>query len=495
MLLRDAAYESLCKSRRETLHLRAAELLRHDFERGVVEPEVIAHHYVGAGLDRLAAEWWGKAGDQAHRRSAFQEAIAHFSMAIAVAEGAGEPSHAGLDNEETWRALLTRMRVAYANALFHVSGPQAQETAQAFAAADTPDGAGAQLATEYGLWAASYMRGNLPSMRRHAATFLHDVKRRPDSPEAGVGHRIVGVTLWVAGKYTEAREHLERALTLFQPGRDDELALRFGHDAGVAAMLCLAMTLWPLGELERAISQVNAALERTEALPDARTRAYARMHAAVFELMRGRFSQVASHASAFTKVIKDYDLGFWRPLAVFFDGWAQSERGCLAEGVEGMRRGLELWRKQNNFSLGGLLTLALGRAEARAGDPGAALATLDLALATSQRAGYRVFDAELHRVRGEILLMHNPAPRAAAEEAFQAAISIASQQNAHNFHLRAALSLAKLHQSAGRPADARRILRPALDGWPPSSDTPEIAEAQGLRSRLAGLGSPAGSSA
>ncbi len=166
----------------------------------------------------------------------------------------------------------------------------------------------------------------------------------------------------------------------------------------------------------------------------------------------------------------------------------------LAEGLEGMRRGLEHWRKQNNFSLGGLLTLALGRAEAQASDLGAAIATLDTALATSERVGYRVFDAELHRVRGEILLMHNPTPRAAAEDAFQAAISIASQQSARSFHLRAALSLAKLHQSAGRPGDTRRILRPALEGWPSSSEMPEIAEAQSLRAPLAGVGLPASGS-
>ncbi len=120
---------------------------------------------------------------------------------------------------------------------------------------------------------------------------------------------------------------------LFQPGRDDEFAFRFGHDAGVAAMLCLAMALWPLGELERAVLLVNNALERTEALPDARTRAYARVHAAMFELMRGRFSQAVSHASGFARVVQDYDLAFWRPLAEFFDGWVQSECGRLAEAA------------------------------------------------------------------------------------------------------------------------------------------------------------------
>jgi len=85
-LIQDAAYDSLLKSRRQALHRRAAEVLRDDPERAAAEPEVIAHHFTEAGLDDLAIEWWGKAGDQALRRSAFQEAIAHLGKAIAMAE-------------------------------------------------------------------------------------------------------------------------------------------------------------------------------------------------------------------------------------------------------------------------------------------------------------------------------------------------------------------------------------------------------------------------
>ena len=82
-------------------------------------------------------------------------------------------------------------------------------------------------------------------MRTHAAAFLRDIEARPESPEAGVAHRAAGITRWFAGEYPEAREHFERALALFQPGRDDDLAFRFGHDAGVAAMIYLTLTLWP----------------------------------------------------------------------------------------------------------------------------------------------------------------------------------------------------------------------------------------------------------
>ena len=73
-------------------------------------------------------------------------------------------------------------------------------------------------------------------MRAHAEVFLKDVEAKPDSPEAGVAHRVRGITCWFAGEYREARDHLERALALFKPGRDDDLAFRFGMDPGVGAM-------------------------------------------------------------------------------------------------------------------------------------------------------------------------------------------------------------------------------------------------------------------
>src|SRR5271169_3515970 len=80
---------------------------------------------------------------------------------------------------------------------------------------------------------------------------------RPDSAEAGVAQRIQGITHWFAGEFHLARDHLERALARFQPGRDDDLAYRFGMDPGVAALANLAAASWPLGEVDRAISLIE----------------------------------------------------------------------------------------------------------------------------------------------------------------------------------------------------------------------------------------------
>ncbi len=382
------------------------------------------------------------------------------------------------------RQRLTQLHVAYGNALFAARGYAAPETTGAFARArDLAPGdkdAPGRLAADYGLWVGSFQRGESSSMKAHAAAFLSDVEARPDSPEAGVAHRAAGITCWFAGEYREARDHLEQALALFQPGRDDDLAFRFGHDAGVGARLYLAGALWPLGDVARAIALVESAQERFESIAHVGTRAYGKMHVALFELMRGDHGRAARNVSDLARLARDYDLNLWRAFGVFLQGWTASRSGAPADGLGDMRRGVELLREQNVLWFDGLLKIALAEAEARAGDPDRAIAILDEALATCDRAGYRAFEAELHRARGEMLLKRNSANPAPAEEAFMTAIAVAKRQAARSFELRAALSLAKLYQSTGRPADAHAVLAPALEGFSPTLQMPEIAEAQAL---------------
>ncbi len=252
----------------------------------------------------------------------------------------------------------------------------------------------------------------------------------------------------------EARDHLERALALFQPGRDDDLAFRFGHDAGVGAMFNLAVASWPLGEVDRAISLIERMQTRIADLTHVGTLAVGRMYATLFELMRGDRTRAAPNASELSRLAGEHDLPMWGAAAQFLQGWATAASGATGGGLEGMRRGAELLREQNVLAYDGLLKIALAEAEARAGDPDRAIAILDEALATCDRLGHRTFEAELHRARGEILLKRGPFNSAPAEEALLHAIAIAKQQATRSFELRAALSLAKLYQSTDRPADA-----------------------------------------
>ena len=317
-------------------------------------------------------------------------------------------------------------------------------------------------------------------MRAHAAAFLNDVEASPNSPEAGVAHRCAGATCWFAGEYREARDHFERALALFQPGRDDDLAFRFGYDAGVGAMALLAIASWPLGEIDRAISLIDRMQTRMANLTLVGALATGRMYAAMFELMRGHNTRGATNAFEVARLAREHDLAMFRAFGVFFEGWATAATGAVGGGLEDMRRGVELLREQNVLIFDGLLKIALAEAEARAGDTDRAVAILDDALATSDRTGHRAFEAELHRARGEILLKRDPANPAPTEEAFLTAIAVAKQQGTRSFELRAALALAKLYQSTDRSVDAYSVLAPVLEGFVPTPEMPELAEAEAL---------------
>ena len=405
-LIQDAAYESLLRSRRHALHRRAAEALRE----ANAEPEAIAHHFTEAGLDDLAIEWWGKAGDQALRRSAFQEAISHLGKAIAMADKTGSTAPRATGGSAANQGL-TPLHVAYGNALIAARGYGASETTKAFARArksaagdkDVSD----RLAADYGLWAASFVRGELAAMRARAAAFLSDVEARPDSPEAGIAHRLLGVTHWFAGEFAEAHGHLERALALFEPGRDDDLAYRFGQDPGVVAMLYFANTLWVLGDVEGAAPLIGGAEARIAGLKHVGSRAYGTMLAAQLAFERSEVAQTASSASELVRLARDHDLNFWHPYGLILEGWTKTESGAPG-GLEDVRRGAQLLQERSVLAFDGTLGLALAQAEARAGDQQRAVAVLDEALASSNRTGGRGFDAELHRLRGEILLKRDP---------------------------------------------------------------------------------------
>ena len=382
------------------------------------------------------------------------------------------------------RQRLTQLHAAYGNALFSSRGPGAPETAKAFATArntaigdtNAPD----RLAVDYAVWAGSLVRGELSAMRATAATFLSDVEARPDSPEAGVACRAAGMNCWFAGDYHEARDYLEQALSLFRPGRDDDLAFRFGIDAGVSAMLSLAIASWPLGDVDRASSLVESAQARLTAVTHVGALAFGRQHSAVFELMRRNRMRGAQNALELARLAREHDLTFNRAFAVFLEGCATAAGGAPGGGLEDMRRGVDLLREQNVLLYDGLLKVALAEAEAAAGDPGRAVVVLDEALATCDRIGHRAFEAELHRVRGEILLRRDTASPEPAEEALLTSIAIAKQQGTRSFELRAALSLSKLYQSIARATDAHSVLAPALEGFAPTPEMPEIAEAQAL---------------
>ena len=437
-LVQDTAYESLLKSRRQILHQQIAETLRDKFADTVeAEPELLAHHFTQAGVTEPAVEYWGKAGDLALRRSAFKEAIAHLGKAIEMTEAMGSDEKVGA------RERL-HLQVAYGNAMFAVRGFAAPETAAAFERArQLADGdlnSAERYSAIYGLWAGSYVRGELAPMRELSEVFLRSCSSRLNSPEASIAHRICGVTKSFAGEFIEAGPFFEKALAIFDAGRDDDLAFQFGMDIGISAMIQAAIVYLALGEFELARHQADAMATRLASVKHVGTLAYAYTFSAMYELIRGDLGQAATQVSALSNLQRDHELAQWMGFAKFLDGWLHWQAGSASNGISAMREGIALHRDQSITIFHPLTNALLALAESASGQIDAAFATLDQTLIETNRTGQRWYDAELYRARAEIHFAQYPADAAPAETGLLTAIAVAQQQKARSFELRAALA-------------------------------------------------------
>jgi predicted ATPase len=396
-LVRDAAYESLLRSRRQVLHRRVAETLRDRFPaRADAEPEVAAHHFTHAGLAEPASDWWGRAGEQAMRRSAIAEAIAHFEKAIELADT--------LPDAPERRLSRLRTQIAYGNLLIAAHGHGAKETAAAFARARKLtagiEDAAERLSIHWGLWAGAYFRGELAPAREMAAAFLRDIADRPESGEAGVAHRAFALTCWFAGEFAEAREHHERALSLIDPAWVRALTFSFGQDPGVTASSNLALTLWPLGHVDLAVRHSDDAAARASASGHLHTLGFAMHRRLLLDMMRARHDLVLPIAGALVDLSSKHDMRYLHACGAFSQGWARRRADECKAGLEAMQHAIAVLRDQGVGLFLPFLATLLAEAQGEAGEVERALACIDETIAEIERGGQRWCEAESYRVRG-----------------------------------------------------------------------------------------------
>jgi class 3 adenylate cyclase/tetratricopeptide (TPR) repeat protein len=486
-LIQDAAYESLLKSTRQALHRRAAEILVGQPEAAAAEPEVIAHHFTRAGLDDRAIEWWSKAGDQALRRSSFQEAIAHLGRAIAMADKAAAPAEsAAISKAEASRRV--KLQNDYAQALLWAKGYAADEAKAAFeltgalaARAELP---GERFSVHHGRFLWSWFRGEFRAARDIAERVLREAEAEGRIAEAQMAHIGLGLAYMQLGDLGKARTQLELALTRFEePG--SEIREKYGLDAGASARAFLAHALWLSGDLPRGRELIQEATRLASELGHPPTTAAVLIYKLAIETARNDFASIVVEAENFLKLSQQHSLGYYRAFSLLYLSLGRAQVGNTQHGLDDFRRSLADYRDQGNRIIVPSFIGVLARLEAAAQNYERALALIDEALALSQEGGDQLYDSNLHRLRGNILLKRDLANLAQAEDAFKTSLAIAKQQGARTLELLASFALAKLYQATGRLAEAHAVLKPALEGFSPTPEMPVIAKAQMLLGTLA----------
>jgi predicted ATPase len=484
-LIQDAAYDSLLRSRRQTLHRRAAAALVATES----EPEAIARHFTAAGAKNLAIEWWGNSGEDALRRSAFKEAIAHLGKAIAMADEAEReaPEHEAKDPALSERRL--RLHTDYGHAAMWLKGFAADEMSAAYARAKQFAGPAEEAAPRfvayYGECLRSFMRGEHRQAHAGAEAFLREAKAEGRDTEAGVARRVLGFVSLLLGDLQAARNVLERALRDYVRERDRETLFRFGNDTQVSATNFLALTEWHLAEFERARQLTDESTRRANELGHAASIASALFFRTVIESRRGDAPATRVAVESLLELTEEHNLKTYTDLGQVYANWAHGRQRDPEAGAVGLKEALTSYLALGNKSGAPSFFGLLAELEAMRPDLDSALTTIDAGLAMAEETGEHYTDPYLHRLRGEFLLTRSPAAPVPAEAAFQTAIAIARGQGARGYALLASHSLAKLYQSTGRPDDAQAILAPALEGFSPTPEMPEIAEAEVLLGHLA----------
>lgn len=475
-LVQEAAYEGLLRSKRQVLHKRIGDVLREKFPAvAETEPEILAHHFTEAGLSGVALEWWRKAGQQALKRSAYSEAIAHLGKAIAAADE--------LPDDPGRMMSRLHLQIAYGRALRGGLGHNAPQTvaawtrARQFAAGiDDP----VELAPVHsGLFNACLTHGELAPMRELADAIKSAADQRPASPVAAVvAHWTGGVTCWFGGDYLNARTHLERALAIYGAEPDPATFRASALDLPFVIMRFLALVLWPLGAIARARRLAADAASASGEKP-ALSQANALVHRAVFDGLCGGMLQQTETILALG-LARDHTMPLYVAAGTYLNGLAKWRAGERMAGLADMRHGWTLLHENDCYLCEPFWGMHVAMAQAEVGQVDTGLELLSELIAWTGQSGQHWLDAELHRVRGQLLSRHCPSNESSAEDALKQALEIARHQQTKTFELRSALGLARLYKIQNRTDAAFELLVPALAEFDAERNLPEVEQAKEL---------------
>jgi DNA-binding winged helix-turn-helix (wHTH) protein/class 3 adenylate cyclase/predicted ATPase len=482
-LVQDAAHGSLLRSTRRQLHAQIAHLIEEQFPSlAEVQPQILAQHFTEADSLEKAAAYWCRAGRQSAAKSAIIEAIGQLRRGLQLV--------ARMTDDRERKLLELDLQVTLGGALRWAKSDADPEVIGTFGRArdlllDTGgSGTITHFSVQYALWSAEYIGGRPLGALHHAHEFLSLAQSQKATELCSMGNRLVGASHMMSGDYSRALSHLQCAATSYAPEEDQRADFRFGVDLHVAVLVGWAWALWHGGFPDQADRAASQGLRRAHQSDHPLTLVYALTSVGLIAASERRTTEVEELAREAIAVSNEQGFGFFLPWALMLQGWTMAQRSRGKDAVDRIRDGLDMLRAtgsrpQEPIGLG-LLAEALVLANAT--EEG--LAVLAEALATAQSSGAKGNDAELHRLRGDLLGQLPFTLENEAEACFRTALEVARKQGTRGFELRAAMRLARHWRDQGRRAEALDLLTPVYGWFREGFSTPDLTEARALLDEL-----------
>jgi class 3 adenylate cyclase/predicted ATPase len=474
-LTQDAAYQSLLKTTCKKYHRKIALVLEECFpEIAEMQPELLGHHFKESGLAKQAIPYWQKAGEIAVRRSANMEAINHLIQGLEVLAALPD------SNERSQQELM--LQTILGPALIATKGYTAPEVLSTYSRSRElcqQLGKTSQLFLVLrGLQLFHMMEGELRTARELGEQLLNIARDRQDRGQLVGAYLVLGQTLWFMGEPVPAREHLEHGIALYDSQH------RFedwpGGNPAVQCLLYEAFALWTLGYPDQALYRSQEALTLAQELSHPYSLALNHGQVAAFHHFRRDHKAALEQAEACVALSTNRGFNLLAAFAKVTGGWALTTQGHAKEGMVQMLKGMvdfsamgaEIWRPYS-FAL---LAEVYGKAEhIKEG-----IAAIGDGLAVLHKTGERFWEAELYRLKGELLLTLSKINRAEVETCFQQALEIARSQQAKSLELRAVMSLGRLWQYQGKRTQARQLLSEIYGWFTEGFDTADLKAAKAL---------------
>ncbi|MGI9492003.1 MAG: ATP-binding protein [Geminicoccaceae bacterium] len=476
-LVRDAAYESLLKSRRGELHARIGHILERQFsELAREEPELLAHHFDAAGLPEKAVIYWEKAGQRASSHSAYEEALVHFEKGIQTLKC--------LPSGDARMQHELRLRADYAGVLAAARGYVGRETKEAYvrlhelceALHDPPEA----FHVLRGMFNFHMIRAEYSAAHQIAVDCLKLAKKQDEWEPLSLAHRLVGHTLFRMGKLKRARSNLQQAFDLYDDQQDRQNKLIYGVDLKIGALMFLSQALCLLGYPDQALAAVKDSFNHAKKLDDAFNRALAMNFGCYVRELRREYRIALVQSMKMRSLAIDHGLSYLAAEATGHQLRAKvgiGERNestvlALTEHLQAMRStGALQWFSENLMALAQLL------AGLKKWDQ--ALIAIDEALMHTENSNERHCQAELKRTKGELLLARRKSSCASDAEAYLIqSLDVARNQGARLWELRSTLSMARLWAKLGDQQRAHDILAPIYSRFSEGFDTRDLKDAK-----------------